>query len=347
MSFNATALRHIVEDGGVSYRQSAVSYIFDCPLCLKANKLYVRKADGRCICWRCGPALSGMAEKALVALYGGDFAEYRRQLRGEVDLPIGGIELEFEDHWGEEDLFVDTREPALVGYEWPPTAVDADDPAFEPGRKYLSGRGIDEAFIRKYGVHYMPGERRVCFPYVVRGEILGWQGRYCGETEVLDPISGRLRRIPKSITTVQPDVQDRYVMFADNLLRSRHAVVCEGPTTAAKAELCGGNVATLGKNVSQRQMDFIAKYVDTVYIAGDPDAGMEITRMANTFIAKGIAVYLMRVPPHVIKRVRDANPKAKADFGDCTPEETLKAFHEARVWIPGQAAISLGGELIF
>ena len=343
--FNPIALQKIIADGGIAHRQNAISYIFTCPICSKTDKLYVRKRDGASKCWVCGDALRGYAEKALVALYGGEYAEYRKILRGEDNTPIGGLRLEFEDHWGDEDLYIDDSEAPVVGWEWPPTAVDSTEEAFEPGRQYLLGRGLNDAVIKKYGIRYMPGEKRVCFPYRVRGEVVGWQGRYILKTEYIDRISGRKRSIPKALTTLQPDIQNRYVMFAENLAHSAHAVISEGPITALKAELCGGNVCTLGKNVSDAQVKLIADRVGTVYLAADQDAGTDINALATRFIARGTEVRLMKIPEVVMKawEGKDKQP----DFGDCTFEQVREAFDAARIWLPGQFAMSLGGKLYF
>lgn len=345
--FNAALLKDLVSQGGVAFRQTAVSWIFDCPRCQKHNKLYVRKKDGRFVCWYCSTTdnFQGACEYVLVALYGGAFAEYRRQLRGDEAPQMGLIHLEFDDPWGDDETFVDDRDPVFFGTDYPPTVVDREDHRFAIGRAYLASRGLDEAIIRKYDIRYSPADNRVLFPYVLGGEVVGWQGRLCGPNVIYDTLTGRKRELPKALTTIQEGIQNNYVMFAQNLVRSPHAILTEGPVSALKAELCGGNVCTLGKGVSESQLRFVAERVKRVYMALDADAGTDITRATNFLIGLGIEVYLMRVPPAVTARLKTQGKKA--DLGDCTFEEAKQAFDAAKEWVPGQMAISLGGELLF
>jgi hypothetical protein len=344
--FNAAGLKEIVLAGGVAFRQSSISYIFDCPRCGKRDKLWMYKESGNFKCWVCAEAdgFRGACEKALVAIYGGDYQDYAKVLRGGEVPDMGPLQLEFRDDDSESDLFVDDREPVFNGWEWPPTAVDADDPRFAPGRSYLMGRGIGETIIRKYDIRYSPGENRVLFPYVINGELVGWQGRICGPNVLFDTITGRTREIPKALTKIQEGIQGNYVMFAQNLERSPHAVLTEGPITGLKAELCGGNVTTLGKGVTPAQLRWVASKVKRMYLALDPDAGEDIMRSGDFLAGLDIEAFLMRVPQHVTERL--AKVGKKADFGDCTPEEVLKAFEDAERWRPGQLALSMGGELL-
>lgn len=340
--FDAGALKKIIASGGVPYRQSAISYKFDCPLCGKREKVWMYKASGNFRCWSCeADGFKGAAEKALVALYGGNYEDYRRLLRGGEPETLGLLQLDFDD---DDDLFVD-ESADFTGWEWSPMAVAADEPAFAPGRAYLLGRGIGDDIIKKYDIRYSPAEKRVLFPYVLGGELVGWQGRLIVPNVIVDSLTGKKRELPKALTTIQPGIQGNYVMFAANLDRSAHAVITEGPVSGLKTELCGGNVVSLGKGVTPSQLDFVAKRVGRVYLALDSDAGDDITRAANILLSMGTEVMLMRVPQQVIARQRALGKSA--DFGDCTPEEALQAFRDANCWRPGQAAISLGGELVF
>ena len=298
--------------------------------------------SGNSRCWSCSNGRNSICENVLVELYGGEFLEYRRLLRGGEAEDMGLLHLEFED---DEDEFVDDSERVFVGWEWPPTAVDHEDPLFERGRAYLASRGINDDVIRKYDIRFSPGENRVLFPYVIDGELVGWQGRLCGSDRIVDTLTGITRTIPKALTKLQEGIQSHYVMFSQNLQKSAHAVLTEGPISGLKTDLCGGSVTTLGKGVTENQLKWVADRVKRVYLALDSDAGDDMTRAANFLMGRNIEVYLMRVPEHVIERLAKQNKKA--DLGDCTFEEAYGAFMVAQRWEPGQIAMSIDGELIF
>jgi len=62
----------------------------------------------------------------------------------------------------------------------------------------------------------------------------------------------------------------------------RHAFVAEGPITAIKGDLVGGNIATMGKSISGGQIEILRKAgVKRVYWAIDPDAVAELTRLCR------------------------------------------------------------------
>lgn len=336
MAFDAQALRGFIETGNQNFTENTVSYIFRCPHCGKP-KLYIRKSDGVFRCWVCAETqnFKGSAEYALVALYGGSIQDYRKVLRGE-DAPLDRLQLLFADHWNEEDEAPIEIEPELVDWEWSPLTLGPDEEGFEPGRQYLASRGISETIIRKYGIRYSGWENRILFPFVVGGKLVGWQGRLCGPSEVYDAASGRTRRIPKALTTIQDGVQGRHFMFGDGLLGSEHVILCEGPIDALKADLCGGNVAALGKGVTERQMRSLAARVKKIFMALDPDAAEEMTRL---MCATAADVQFHLLPP----------PDGCKDLGEASPEAVLEAFHEAerRPFFRNQSLLFLGGKLCY
>jgi len=164
---------------------------------------------------------------------------------------------------------------------------------------------------------------------------MGWQGRYCGDTEKVDHSTGRTYKIPKAITTIQDNVAGKFVMFGDNLNTSDHCVLCEGPVDALKTELCHGNVAALGKGVSNAQIEWIADRVTTLYIALDPDAADEVIRIAREASNHGVRSKLM-VPP-----------KGKKDFGECDQLEAVQAFKDATPIGGNSIILNLGGSLSY
>jgi hypothetical protein len=336
MAFAPEILKQIIEANSVSYRRKGRSYVFECPKCKKKDKLWLREYDGRFICFVCAESdrFKGRCEYALVELFGGSIGEYVHLLYGGDSTPIAHIELDLVDHFGENEAeFSVARQH--IGYEWPFQFVDHTHKAFKKGQEYLASRGITMDIIQKYDIRYSPQDNRVIFPYVIDGELVGWQGRICGPTERIDSATGRTFTVPKALTTLQDDIQAHYVMFGDNLTTSAHCVLAEGPMDALKADLCGGNVASLGKGVTYSQLCFIADRVKRLYIALDPDAGPEIMRISKEAYALGLEVYLM-VPP-----------EERDDFGDCTPEEALGAFKTAKRMHPNMLVVNLGSQLVF
>lgn len=314
--FDPDVLRKVIDALGLEKREGSVSYIFTCPRCSKARKLYIRKRDGRFICFRCGPetGFQGRPEYALAELSGRSVAEIQNMLYGEERLEEGSyIQLTIRDFLGIDEE-VEEIEPDHPGLEWPPWHYTPSDPQFAAGLKYLESRGISRELAEEYGIRYNPVERRVVFPMFVNGVLRGWQSRYIGNTQI-EYEDGTVKEIPKAIT-YRPKSSESFVMFQDRLSGSKHCVLTEGPVDAIKMHLCGGNVAALGKGVTPAQLATIAQYgIRKLYIGFDPDAANDIMR-----VAKEMWEYeLYRI--HV--------PSGRQDLGDCTLEEGFQAFQEA------------------
>lgn len=335
MEFSPEALREALEAGGVSFKQNAASFILTCPICQKSQKLYIRKRDGYFKCWLCAETegFKGRAQYALAKLFGGSPRDYEPQLYGGV-VPLEHLEDDDLNNIWRDDEF-EEPEPELTGWEWPPGAVPILDAKGARGLSYLEGRGIPAAVAERYGIYYSPHENRVLFPFYVGGELCGWQGRYCGPVERTDPATGRVYKIPKALTTIQEEVVGRYVMFGDRLEGCDHCVLTEGPISAIKADLCGGNVASLGKGVSPKQLKWIASKVKRVYLGLDPDAANDVMRITRELSDYDVATYLLPPAP------------GREDLGDCTFEEVLEQFRGARRLRPGQIVDHFGGRFVF
>lgn len=334
MGFDPKALREIIETGSVSFKENAASFLFACPICQKSQKLAIRKRDGVFRCWVCAETegFKGKAQYALARLYGGLPRDYEPQLYGGAQ-PIGHLpELELNDIWSDDEF--EEPEPELDGWEWPPSVIPIDHKKAERGLAYLEGRGLPADVCLRYGVHYNPHDNRVMFPFYVGKELVGWQGRICGPTERTDPATGRTFNIPKALTTMQEEVVGRYLMFG-NRVTAEHCVLTEGPISAMKADLCGGNVASLGKAVTPSQLKWIGTRVKRVYLGLDPDAARDIMRVVQQFTEYEVECYLL--PP----------ADGREDLGDCTFEEVLQEFNRARRIRPGQIISHYGGKLIF
>lgn len=339
-SFDPEALAKIVEGGSVPYRQNAISYIFECPRCQKADKLYIRKRDGIFRCWRCVEVdrFSGKAEWALRELYDLPLHILRTKLYG-AELPDTLVEelvLDFEGFGYEDDeVSVASVPPTLM---WPPDFYTFDDGLpFANGARYLASRGINIEHVRTYDIRYAPSERRVVFPVKVNGNLIGWQARFTGPTEVFDEKTGNTRRIPKILTSESlRDTGSRYLMFQDRLKGATHCALAEGPVSAIKLHRVGGNVASMGKAVSRNQLATILSYgVKKLYLALDPDAADEITRIVRDELDSDIDTFLL-LPP-----------KGREDLGDATPDEVYEQYLNAPRIDAGTLMVSIGGYLAY
>jgi hypothetical protein len=284
---DTAALRELVEGSGLSHRKNSVSWIFTCPKCEKRDKLYIRQRDGRFICWTCATTIGyqGRPEFALRDLLRMPLADLRVRLYGEDGhhySPGNNLALpDLADFFSPQESIPFDLVP-LKEMPFPLDFYPIDEPEATRGREYLAGRGIDLPLAVKYGLRYHPLESRVIFPVVVDGVNVGWQARTILPTKVITA-DGTPRTILKVVTPKGVD-RNRCVMFQDNLKGSRHAILTEGPIDAIKADLCGGNIATMGKSVSGGQLQLLrASGIKRIYLGVDPDAAAEMTRLCREF----------------------------------------------------------------
>ncbi len=293
----------MIRNGGLSFTETPSSFILICPKCSK-KKLAIQKKEGYWCCYKCkADGFKGRPENIIHILFDIPLDEVRSiiyenfaQLKAEIFLKLNII-----DPWEDEvsdPIYYDSieLEEAVVN----PFFVTHDDPAFEPGRRYLiDKRGLNEKHIQKHGLMYNTMTRCVVFPIKFEGKLYGWQER---------SIKGDIKMTMKGFE------RDKALMFYDNLTDSKHAIVTEGPVDALKCDVVGGAVCTMGKDVSEHQIKMIVSKVDRVYLALDPDASVEKNRLCRE-LADIREVYIMSPP--------------KKDFGMCTEEEVIKAFEEA------------------
>lgn len=330
--FDSTALVRIISEGGISYKENATSFIFTCPKCNKDKKLYIRKSDGRSQCMRCGNEFKGYAEKALHALYGTSLSVLKEQLYGDACYePMADLELQF----GDDDLIA--MPDVFPTIDWPLTYSAPPEPDFIEGYKYLKSRGVGMDLIRKYDLRYCKEDSRVAIPIKIKGALIGWQARYIHKTEVVTK-TGETYRIPKIITSESLVGRGgQCLMFQDNLDGAEEVLVCEGPFDALKGDLCGGNVATMGKNISTQQLMLIKKALTKakapkLYIGLDTDAGQNITQTLDYF---GYDVDCYLVTP----------PKGKEDLGSCSLGEVLEQKRTAPLIKRGTVFFSYGSKI--
>jgi hypothetical protein len=338
MSCNPNKLRQIIEASGLSYKQNSVSYIFTCPKCLKDDKLYLRKRDGRFTCWVCKETdnYQGRPEYALADLMLLPLSQVKQVLYGVVvPTTADALDLQLGDFFGEGDE-VDREAVELPTRVFPYHYYPISHPLAHRGLTYLENRGIPLDVAMEYHLRFSPVERRVIFPVEVGSRLVGWQGRTVVDNQWWDEEREKYVEVSKILSSKDIPTANT-VMFANRLKGSSHVVVCEGPVDAMKAHLCGGNVATMGKAIGQGQIKtirdperltrldvglFSNSGIEKVYLALDPDAARETARLVREF--SDLAVYVMTPPPQY------------KDFGEMTFEQVYQVFQTAERVGPGR-----------
>jgi hypothetical protein len=304
-------------EAGAGTRGNSKSWIMHCPRCKKKDKLYIRKADGRFVCWYCKEVdnFQGSPEYVLAELLGRNPADLRKDLYGDVGPEATvWLSLTLRDFYEDEEVEGKPDEQ-LPTVEMNPDFRGLDTEWGSPGAKYLEKRGVPLQVAMEYGVVYWPKEKRVVFPVTSQGRLLGWQSRYIEATEWIDQETDNLVKIPKALTYTDLK-KDRVLMFSDRI-RENHAVLCEGPLDAMKAHLCGGNVASLGKAVSKHQLQLLrTSGISKLYVGLDPDAAPEIKRVVDE-LYRDVEIYDMRAPAPY------------ADLGEMTMEEVKMCYDAA------------------
>lgn len=293
-----SVLSDLIAEAGVGKpKQNSKSFILTCPRCQKKDKLYVRKKDGRFVCWVCAEKdnFQGAAEFALAEITGRSLAEIRSRLYGTESAGADlYLKLDFKD-------FVDSEDEILIPYLQPveehPDFRDLESEWGQPGVQYLESRGIPLEVALRYGVKYWPARSRVIFPVISDGKLLGWQGRTIKPETDFDEEAQQVVKIPKALT-YEGLTKSQVLMFADRLKGSYHAILCEGPIDGIKADLCGGNVVTMGKAVSTAQLNLL-RYsgIRKLYLGLDPDASIEAQKIVRKMYDDEIEIYDMRPPP--------------------------------------------------
>lgn len=323
-------IRNLLEEGGVSFKQNNKSFIMTCPRCNKKDKLYIRRSDGKFVCWYCAEIdnFYGRAEFALTELVGMPVEEVRKKIYGEEGHGTATVDLHLNiKDYGEDEDFVDLA-PSPQIYAWPLEFYTLDKEEAKKGVDYLERRGIHKALAIEYGIRYDPAKCRVIFPVQSHGELYGWQARLIeGDKPYWDE---RQRKIvtPLKIVT-SPDLKrDRCMMFIDRLEGRHHAVLTEGPVDAIKAHLCGGNVASMGKAVSNGQLEILHNAgIERLYLGLDPDAWLEIDRIRKKMW--DMVVFDLRPP------------KPYKDLGEMPLEAVQHLFDHAPVLNSAQIVLYL------
>lgn len=332
---DAAILKQIIQESGLKYEQNSVSYIFTCPLCASPKKLYIRKADGRFVCWKCKETQNyqGKPEFALADLMGQPVGVIQARLYGREGVQARlYLDVKLVDFFGDEDdTGVELAEAPAV--EWPLDYHPLTTPHGARGAQYMKGRGVPLWMAAQYGLHYCPPEGRVAFPVTAGGRLYGWQARVVGPDKWVDDL-GRERTIPKILSSPGlSGVRGNTLMFADRLVGSEHAVLTEGPVDALKAHFCGGNVCAMGKAVSAGQIQLMLDQgVKKLYLGLDPDAADEVQRLVRKHF-DDVELYQLHA------RVKGA--REKADLGAMAFQDVLELFLDAERISGGQVFVFL------
>lgn len=335
-------LREFIEGKGLSHKKNSRSYLFDCPRCRGVDKLYMEQSNGRFKCMKCASAerFQGRAEFALAAIAMVPLREVRAFLYG-VSFTGTAVELDLqiEDFFGEDDI-VDSDAVDIPTMAFPLTYYPITHRHAVKGVEYLATRGIDLEMAKKYHLRYAPEENRVVFPVELGNRLVGWQKRLVTPDKIFNPEDEKFYTAAKMLSS--KDIPTAHVvMFANNLVGSEHVIVCEGPIDAIKADACGGNVATMGKAIGQGQVKTIrdpqrltreqlsvlsTSGIKRVYLALDPDAARETSRLVREF--SDLEVYTMLAP------------EPYHDLGDMSYNEVHQLFLNAKPASAGRVYIS-------
>lgn len=315
--FDTAACKQILERAGVGFRTGSVSFILACNICGK-NKLYIRKKDGKSVCFHCQDQVKGWADRILAPIVEVPQSELAEVLYGaRVAQGTGFLDLDIFDHFHDEEFGYEDEEfeieAPLPEVYWPIGAYPLEHSAAEPGVAYLERRGVSAILAMKHDVRYIPQERRVCFPVALDGKMVGYQGRWIGDS--VDEFGTPLA-IPK-MTTVGK-IGGKALMFEENLKGSDYVILAEGPIDALKCCLMSGWVATMGKGVTPKQLELALKHKPSrLYLALDPDAASDVMRLLKELTGHQIEVYKI-----------DPMPGYK-DLGEMSAEDVASAFDMA------------------
>lgn len=317
-------LEKFMKESGLSYHESGQSYIMACPVCNKKDKLYIRKTDGEARCWHCYRTPNdpgGKPEFCLSLLMGQTLGEIKSRLYKWQAAPETGGRIALKGLFPADEASDELYTPGeLPEIDWPFGTYPLDDDFYSKrGVAYLEGRGIPRDVALEYDIRYWTTQRKIVFPVKIHGRLVGWQWRTIDKTDPIEVERGGELKVIKPLKTLTYEFlpRDRAIMFHDRLLGSKHAILSEGPVDALKAHLCGGNIATMGKVISDGQLDLIAAAgVERIYCALDPDAVEDTAQLVRK---RGLQeMYWMEIP------------KPYEDQGQMPMEEVLDLFHSAK-----------------
>lgn len=303
-------IKELIAEQGIDYKEKSRTILTTCPMCNRNDKFSILKANGSCICYRGSCEFGRRWFVDWLVLTANIRKSDARRLLHEVEKQMyqnedGTINVVLQERLAH----IDTLQPITFPL---PDMIRITSEFAKEGQDYLAGRGISVDVAEYYGIRYWPSHRRVVFPVVMGGDTYGYQGRHIDKV-----VDGLKMRNNEGFR------RENLVMFADQLQGKDHAIICEGPVDAIKFHQVGGAVCTMGKAVSDKQIEVITSYrPKKIYLALDADADREIRDLEFQF--PGSEVFLLQVPESCQKRCQAAGKKA--DFGECTYDECKEAF---------------------
>lgn len=302
-----------LQEYGISFKEKRRTITdLPCPDCGREDKFSILKENGSTICYRgsCSYGKKWFTD-FMVKVAGITPIAAKHRLYGN---PIHDeLKISFDDK-PEIDLFFD-REQKIQPIQWPENHMLSIVSEFAPdGMNYLKSRGIPPEIATKHKMMFSPKFRRVYIPVIMNHNVYGYQGR------AIDNVPPTFK-----VRNNQGFQRDKLVMFLDCIQPGNHVIIAEGPFDALKFDLVGGAVCTMGKQVTQKQIDAInSKNPTKVYLALDDDAANEMNELVNKF---SCPIYRIEVPQSCKRRC--AGLEKKADFGECSFEEARQAFLDA------------------
>ena len=332
MPLTETKLVRYIKELGLNYKETSKSFIFNCPCCGGKQKLYIRKEDGKFVCFRCKEenGMSGNVEYALVELTDLSLKEIKSALYGDSLIKSTGfLDLKLVDFWSEEeeDVIGEVDEP-LKPMQWPYWAISIVANGAKAGADYLLKRGIPTELANFYGIRYSAERRAIMFPVYSGNLLYGWQYRTIDQTRYLTD-TGIVESTKAWSSKNLP--KNKLFMFANRLANSNHAVITEGPLDAMKCHGFGGNVAGMGKEIGAAQVKTILRHgIKRVYSGLDPDAFAELGPLLKK-LGEDVEVYKVDVP------IR----KGVKDLGDLSLEESVRVINRSVLIKPGRLYVWL------
>lgn len=300
----------IIQESGCGFVEKPGTIRTQCPICEREDKFSILKHNGACRCYRGSCEFGKRWFPDWISL---TFKIPLRQAKAMLEdehINVDSLHTEDSLSFTVKEEF-DEIEPVPFP-EFHMTGIL--DPACTEGMAYLEKRGITREMAAKYDMQFSKIERRVYFPVKKDDVCYGYQGRHVGNVDE----SMRMRNNDGFR-------RDILVMFSDNLIGSDFAILAEGPFDALKFELVGSNVCTMGKVVTDKQMEIIESYgIKKLYLALDDDAAFEMNELVSKTT---LQTFKLSVPESCIRRC--AGIGKKADFGECTFEEAKEAFDKA------------------
>lgn len=298
----ASRLKAFLDDR-ISYHETKKSYVTKClnPSCGKEDHFYIRKLNGRSICFRCNTKFNWYG---LVSVLAG----VPKERAHELIFGVGGgdlIDLPLDPDIFNKSPYEEEKEsdiPVKMGFDFFPVENSAE------GLEYLIKRGLNNpALIFDYDIRFHHAMSAVVFPVRRDGVVYGWQARK------IAPKENELRLISSAQFN-----KSHFLLNWDRASKCEKIILVEGPFDCVHVDLPGyGAVASLGKGVSLDQIQLIlSSHAKEVYLGLDPDASREFYEIVNRI---GLLKKCFLISP----------PSNRKDFGETTEKEVLESLRNA------------------